>query len=248
VSDEQAMVELGVGKNMVRALRFWMLVSGVATVTRQGRYAVSRFGHELLGPKGYDPFLEDRRTLWLLHWQFATHSQDPLFAWDYLLNRWPHPDLSRSQLVDAFTTETRNMLRPLSPVTLAQHLDTFIHTYVPTHSPKGEVQEDNLDSPLVELALVQRIGDWSIGTSNKREALYAFRREPKPDISPALFTYCLVDFWLRHRRTEKTLSFRDVSVAAGSPGRVFVLPELHVRERLDSLQKDMSASSTGRDT
>lgn len=234
-SDERAMVELGLGKNMVRALRFWMVASGVAMPTRQGHNALSRFGHALLGPSGFDPYLEDRRTLWLLHWQFATCSKDPLFAWDFLLNRWAQPTMGRAQLVDVFAAETRTLPRPLSPVTLAQHIDTFLHTYVGTRSPKGEVLEDNLDSPLVELAFIQRVGDRVIDGSGKRDTLYAFRREPKADITPALFAYCLNDFWLRHRRKERTLSFRDVSVASGSPGSVFKLPELDVRERLDHL-------------
>jgi hypothetical protein len=232
------MVELGLGKNMVRALRFWITVTGVAIQTPHGAYLLSRFGHELLGPQGYDPFLEDRRTLWLLHWQLASHSRDPLFAWHYLLNRWPHPQFGRAQLVDVFVSETRNLARPLSPVTLSQHIDTFLHTYVPTRSPKGEVLEDNLDSPLVELMLLHRVGDRAIDESGRRDTVYAFRRESKPDITPALFAYCLNHYWLKHRRKERTLSFRDVSVGTGGPGRVFQLTEVDVRERLNSLEDD----------
>jgi len=34
----------------------------------------------LLGKRGCDPFLEDRRTLWLIHWNLSTNVQHPLFA------------------------------------------------------------------------------------------------------------------------------------------------------------------------
>ena len=89
--EEEAMVALGVGKNMVRALKFWMQVFGIAEPAPDGGYLITDFGRSLLRPRGYDPFLEDRRTLWLLHWMVASHTEEPLFAWDYMLNRWQHP-------------------------------------------------------------------------------------------------------------------------------------------------------------
>src|SRR5216683_1426838 len=85
--DEHAMVELGIGKNMVRAVRFWVQAAGIATITKAGAWTTTEFGRHLLAPKGYDPFLEDVRTLWLIHWQLSTHVEQPLFAWDFLLNR-----------------------------------------------------------------------------------------------------------------------------------------------------------------
>ena len=62
--------------------------------------------------------------------------------------------------------------------------------------------------------------------------------EEKPEISPGLFIYCLEDFWSKRRSQEKTLSFRDIAVAEGSPGQVFKLPEQAIRERLESIEKD----------
>ena len=223
--DERAMVALGVGKNMARAIRFWVQVAGMATFNRVVGYAITPFGHQLLGPDGLDPFLEDARTLWLIHWKFSTQVDEPLFAWDYLLNRWHHPEISRTEVLRTFQDEAKRLDRTLSPVTIEQHFDTFLHTYVPTRSPKGAIQEDNLDCPLVELNLIQRIGERKIDRSNKSEAVYAFRREPKPDVTPEVFAYCLDDFWATQRPNEETLTFRDVSVAHGSPGQVFKLPE-----------------------
>jgi hypothetical protein len=233
--EEQAMVLLGVGKNMVRAIRFWVQVTGVArSSTEHSGYEPTEFGRAILDQDGHDPFLEDKRTLWLIHWNISTLVEEPLFAWDYLMNRWQHPEISRTEILHEFEQEARAKERRLSPVTLAQHFDTFLHTYVPTRSRKGDIQEDNLDCPLVELELIQKVGERDMG-SGRREPLYAFRRESKPDITPALFIYCLQDFWRRCRHTEKTLTFRDVAVAYNSPGQIFKLPEWDIRERLDSL-------------
>jgi hypothetical protein len=238
-TEDKAMVLLGLGKNMVRALRFWAQAAGIAEFTKPGGYLVSDFGKALLDEDGgYDAFLEDRRTLWLLHWKLSTHVEEPLFAWDYLLNKWPHPEMTRTEVLREFAKEAARLGRKLSSVTLEQHFDTFLHTYLPTRSPKGEILEDNLDCPLVELEFIRRVGDREASTKGRREPIFAFRREPKGDISPELFVYCLDDFWRNRRPKEQTLTFRDVAVAHGSPGQVFKLPEWDVRQRLDSLDSD----------
>jgi hypothetical protein len=178
--------------------------------------------------------LEDRRTLWLIHWNISTIAYEPLFAWDYLLNKWQHPEISRTDVLRLFDQEAKAMSRKLSSITLAQHFDTFLHTYVPTRSRKGEIQEDNLDCPLVELQLIQKVGERDLG-SGKRESIYVFRREEKPEITSALFIYCLQDYWAKRKPKEKTLNFRDVAVDRGSPGQIFKLPESDIRDRLDGL-------------
>ena len=59
-SDEDAaMVTLGVGKNMVRSIRFWVQVAGMAVSAKQGGgYSLTPVGSELLGEHGKDEFLE----------------------------------------------------------------------------------------------------------------------------------------------------------------------------------------------
>ena len=235
--EEEAIVALGVGKNMVRAIRFWVQTTGIASSIKEGGYGITEFGEALLAPAGLDPFLEDKRTLWLIHWKLSTQVEEPLFAWDYLLNSWPHQEFSRTAALRAFELQAKRLERKLSTVTLEQHFDTFLHTYVPTRSRKGEIQEDNLDCPLVELELIHKIGERDYG-GGRREPIYAFRREGKPEITPELFIFCLNDFWNTRRSAEKTMSFRDVSVANGSPGQIFKLPEWDIRERMDRLKVD----------
>jgi hypothetical protein len=246
-NDEAAMIDLGVGKNMVRAIRFWVDAVGVARSVKGGSFEITDFGNAIFADRAFDPFLEDIRTLWLIHWQLATNIQQPLFAWHFLLNQWQHPEISRYAVLEAFTREAVRMARELSKVTLEQHFDTFLHTYVPTRSRKGEVQEDNLDCPLVELELIQKVGERKL-ESGGREAIYAFRRDEKPEITPGLFAYCVGDFWAKRRAAELTLTFRDVAVAPGSPGQIFKLPEADIRQRLDAIENDTAGQFTYRES
>lgn len=237
--EERAMVDLGVGKNMVRSIRFWSLATGMAVVGSKGAAPVlTDLAIKLLGKRGRDPYLEDRRTLWLLHWNLSTNVQNPLLAWDYFLNRWQDPELTTSIAVKALEKLVSSQDDRVSLTTLQQHFDAFLHTYVPTRGRKGDVQEDNLDCPLVELQLIVKAGDREIDrSSGKREAIYVFRREEKPDITPELFVYCLNDFWQTRHFSEATLPFREVAHGHGSPGRVFKLAEDDVRARVEELNQ-----------
>ena len=233
--DDRAIEQLGMGKNMVRALRFWIQAMGVAEPADGRGYAFTQFGHAVFGDGGRDPYLEDIRTLWLLHWNLAT-ADEPLFAWHYMLNRWQRPEIIRSIVLPEFIREANSTGRTYSSVTLKQHLDVFMQVYVSVQSRNGTVEEEHLDSPLVELELIQKVGERTLG--KRREPVYAFRREPKPDVTPELFVYCLADFWYRNLRNERTLSFRDVAVAENSIGQVFKLPEGDLRTRLERIEAD----------
>ena len=229
---EQAMVSMGVGKNMVRSIRFWVEVMGVAIPQKDRTLVPSHFGESIFDDDGFDPYLEDVRTLWLLHWNVASRIEDPLFAWDFLLHKWPYAELTRSEALAAFENESRRLNTSHSTVTLGQHLDVFLHTYVLTPGSPGP-REEALDCPLAELELIQSVGERRVDGSGRREPVYAFRREAKPEITTALFEHCLDDYWQRRHPGEATLTYRDVAIAPGGIGQLFKLPEDDVRARLD---------------
>jgi Protein of unknown function (DUF4007) len=238
-AEDEAMVELGLGKNMVRSVRFWSQAAGVVTSTERGAgHQVTELGRRLLGKNGLDQFLEDVRTLWLVHWNLSTNLDAPLLAWDFLLNRWQEPELIPSNVLKFLQQEIVKSGMKLSVVTVEQHFDTFLHTYVPTRGRKQEIQEDNLDCPLVELELIVKVGDRELeASSGKREPIYAFRREEKPEITPELFVYCLNDFWQKRHSDDSTLTLKEIAHGHGSPGQVFKIPEEDIRSRVDALSK-----------
>ncbi len=243
-NEERAMVDLGVGKNMVHAIRFWSQAAGMATFNG-AEHPVTKLGMALLGEDGLDPFLEDIRTLWLIHWNLSTEVENPLLAWDYLLNRWQEPELFRSGVLISLQREATKYKERISPVTLEQHFETFLHTYVPTRGLKGEVQEDNLDCPLVELGLLVKVGEREFDrSSGKREPIYVFHRDEKPDVTPELFVYCLNDFWQKHYQRESTLPLREIAHGHGSPGQIFKLPEEDIRNRIEALAQQTAGMFT----
>lgn len=72
-NDDDAVVHLGVGKNMVASIRFWMKAIGLLQDNELNPIADYLFNDG----NGQDPYIEDIGTLWLLHFmlintQYAT--------------------------------------------------------------------------------------------------------------------------------------------------------------------------------
>ncbi len=239
-SDEDAaMVELGVGKNMVRSIRFWAEAGGMVEPADVG-LAPTKLGHQIFLDDGFDCFMEDVTTLWLIHWKLST-AVSPLLAWDFLLNRWQESEFSESRVLIALQKEVGALDRRASDVTLRQHLSIFVHTYLPTRARRGDISEDNLDCPLTELELLVKIGERDGKESGgRREAVYAFRREDKPTISHGLFAFCVNDFWNRQYCKEKTLPARAIANGHGSPGQIFKIPEPEIYQRLAEIDSTTS--------
>lgn len=233
---DDAIVVLGVGKQMARAIRFWVEAAKVVKKLEKGNFEISPLGERLLGKNGFDPYLEDIQTLWLIHWNFSTHPANPIFAWDFLMNRWQEPEIAPGRVVKVFKKEADSLGRQLSIVTLKQHFNIFLHTYVPTRGTKRNILEDNLDCPLIELNLIRQIGEIVSQSDGRREFLYAFNRDPKPQISQQLFFYCLDNFWKTYYPKEKSLEFRKVTSGHGSPGQIFKLSEQEIRDRLEDIE------------
>jgi hypothetical protein len=229
------MIALGLGKNMIHALRFWIDVMRIAEPSDGRDFRLTPFAHAVLSPDGFDPYLEDIRTLWLLHWNLASHVKAPLLAWSFLLSKWQLPEICRTDVVDALMDETKRRPRPLSRVTVEQHVDVFLHSYVASPRRSAVAVEDGLDCPLIDLDLLQEIGQRHSSAADRWEPTYTFRRERKPEISDHLFVYCLEDYWNARHERERTLTFRDVAVAESSVGQIFKLPEDDLRERLERL-------------
>ena len=114
----------------------------------------------------------------------------------------------------------------ISETTLRRDVECFVRTYLARPVSGRAVQEDNLESPLSELALLQPVG---VGNA------FQFRRGPKPTLPDEVFLYGLLAFWSHLYPTRRELSVEAVAHDAGGPGRVFLLDEESVAERLASI-------------
>ncbi len=227
--DERSILELGLGKNMVRSLRFWLEAFGVAS-GRGGTWALLPFGEAVFGAEGLDPYLERVETQWLLHWQISTTIENPLFAWRHILYRRMRLDFTRSELLNEMRVEGQRLGYDHSDVTLLQHADVFLHSYLGSLSSTSP--EDALDGPLVDLGVVRRLGRRRGGV-DRIEPVFSLARIPIEEVGPAVVDYAVASFWSARRPGESIVTFRDLAHAEGSPGSTLRIAPEDLRDHLD---------------
>lgn len=231
-ADPEAMVALGVGKNMVRSIRFWCLESQMIAPSPHDRPSrttalrATELGEFLFGTDGIDPYLEDPATLWLVHWGLASRQTGPT-TWYFLFNELRSSEFGqRSFLNELRRYESRFSNTPVSDETIERDWDCCIRCYVGSGSDRKVLGEDVLDCPLAELDLLHRSGNDG----------YYFPRAPRPSLPPLVFAACLVDYLARLKSAANTVSFDQVAYAPGSPGQVFRISENYLVDLLGQLE------------
>ena len=237
-----ALVRLGVGKNMVASIRFWCEALGLIEI--RGRCGVLTPLGELLfssaaptaapmcalhnAPTGGDPYLEDPGTLWLLHWQLASRPY-PASTWYLAFTRWNENVFTRDDLVHwLLRCADEGQSKRCSIPSLKRDVDVFLRTYLPARDDRRRPLEDSFDCPLAELGLIRRTG---VGR-------FAFERGPRPSLPDAVLAFALTDFWQHSAPGQETLNLERVLFDPGSPGATFKLGDRDLVEILERLPAD----------
>jgi len=223
---DEAIAKFGVGKNMVASIRHWATSTDVIKEDSSDRIATTQFGRALFGPRGHDPYMEHHATMWLLHWKLCANPGKTTWFWAF--NHFGASTFRREDLLHGLLklAAARGWQR-VSETTVRRDVECFLRTYAAPHAASGSVPEDALESPLAELGLVRAIG---------RRDDYQFARGSKPTLPDGVFAFALDEFW-RQTGATATLSFEMVAHEPGSPGRVFLLDEPGLADRLANLEE-----------
>jgi hypothetical protein len=190
--EPDALVTLGVGKNMVDAIKYWCLATQVLADHPERRFdhEPSLIGQRLfLEDEGWDPYLEDKGTLWLLHWLLATN--DAGATTPYLLfNELNILEFSRTQLEEWIAKRAMSAGASVAATTLKRDIGVYLRSYVGGPDRYDSSVEDIMDCPLAELGLLYE---------EPNRQIYAFARGPKDTLPDEVVAYALWDFARRWR-------------------------------------------------
>ncbi|MXW42565.1 MAG: DUF4007 family protein [Acidimicrobiia bacterium] len=230
-SDPDATVELGVGKNMVRSIKFWGLAAKLieddpcSKNRHQSDVVPTRFGHLLFNlESGWDPYMEDTGTLWLLHWKLLS-PRSLLPVWWVAFNEFHAVefDVEELQLACSGGIDTASSWQSPRPSSLTKDVTALMRTYAPAERTSRSSIDDILDCPLRELGLITR----SQATEKHR-----FTIGTKATLPSAIATYSVLDYIALSDPGANTVLLSRMADEPGAPGRAFRLNESELAETL----------------
>ena len=235
----EAIVELGVGKNMVNAIRYWAESSSVIEVkNNSSEQIVSVDGIKLFGNKdliGKDPFLEQIGSIWLIHF-WLNFNRDYLSAYRYFFNYSNVQHFEKTKLlVDCYETAKQLVTNEIgNENTLKKDVDCFLNTYSKKFKSSAtkknlRIDEDHFTSPLTELNLLQDNGG----------GFYVSDLVERPELPIEIFIYSLIRFTQVETQDSNinSVDFESLLTKPYSPGRIFRLSESGLGQKLDEAQE-----------
>lgn len=155
---DNAVVELGVGKNMVASIKYWLQATQLLTSSEKGFLIPTDLGMSLMGNNlepGWDAYLEDEATLWLLHWLIASNAtQATAFYWFF--NRYHKTQFTQDELRTALNDFIKeNISTNTSAGTIKNDISVLTRMYSSVEADKKQSWDDILDSPMSQLGLIE---------------------------------------------------------------------------------------------
>lgn len=151
-SSDEATIKLGVGKNMVNAIKYWLRAASLLDDSSDGLIATP-IGTAIFSEKGYDPYLEDEATIWLIHWLLATNFESAT-AWYWFFNCFHKAEFTSEEAATALADFVKNHVSGKhSERTVKQEIPLILRMLSPA---KAQI-EDSLDAPLTSLKLITAV-------------------------------------------------------------------------------------------
>lgn len=228
--EDNPMDVLGIGANMVKALRYWLQAVGLTEEPNKGKRVQS---FTVLGKSIFenDRYIEELGTLYLLHYKLATNKEEAT-AWYYFFNEFSMSEFSKEDFVTALHNyiamsgesedKGNKAIRSLSD-DFACIINTYLSRYK-LHQNKI-APENNIDCPLGELGLLDIL--------NREKRTYKKSVPAVSTFDPWVVLAVIVD--QAGERSE--IGLNELLVAPCNIGRVFNLDAITMLELLRKVEK-----------
>lgn len=173
-----SVVQLGVGKNMVASIRYWMKAFGL---TRNDE--LSPLAHYLFDTQnGKDPYIENLGTLWLLHYLLVSTGESTLYYLIFVELQKERKLFQRHHVVNlvkrVMTEDGKQNLFNYN--TVKKDIGTFLQNYV---LPQKSKSLDDYGLLLIDLDIIR---------VDEEGKSYLFNIEGKRKIPWQIFLYAII--------------------------------------------------------
>lgn len=211
-SDPDAVVTLGVGKNMVTSIKFWLKAFNILDSNEM----LTEFADFLLADNAFDPYLEDDQSLWLLHYQLVKSNYSSIYTLIFNSFRKEKVQFNKENF-QAFVlrkVETANLK------TVGDDFDVFKKMYL-NKSEDGQLTEDSFLGLLSDLHLLKM---YEKGT-------YFINNSDRPSLSPEIFLFSI----LANESYSSSISIQTLENDEDSPGNIFALSRQDMIDKIEYL-------------
>lgn len=207
-NNEDAVVKLGVGKNMVSAIRYWMKAFNII----DSKEMPTDFGTKLFdNEKGYDPFLEDDASLWLLHYQLIKLGLASTYS--IIFNEFRKEKLFFNKETFVNYMKRRREAEPsltFNENTVADDFTVFVKMYQNIEGSKDI--EDSFSGILSEVELLKTIG-------RGKDEQYQIENSDRDNLPEQVLLYSILD----NPNYGGSISLNSLEYDNNSPGTIFAL-------------------------
>lgn len=233
-TDEQAVVDLGVGKNMVGAIRYWLKSFGLIDENDN----LSDLAKLIFTGKKLDPYLEARGTLWLLHYQLVKTERASIYSLLFNEFRRIRPEFQKEQLHTFLKRYCEdNNPSAYNESTIDNDISVFMKSYLRPGNDSEEDVEDSYSGVLTELDLlshfIQIVESFDDKGKKKMEKVdwYRMERDFRPELPWEVILYSILDNY----PNQTSISLQELEVGHNSPGSVFVLNKEGLIDKIEEI-------------
>ena len=196
-NDDDAVVRLGVGKNMVASIKFWLKAIGL--LKDAGLVALAN--HLFDDDNGKDPYLEDIGTLWLLHFLLIQTDYATIYKTTFVDYHRQRNIIEKSKLqnyIKHICFDETGYKNLYNDNTVKRDIGVMLHNYCAKNG--GNVNIEDSNSLFAPLNLI----------CETEKNTYRFNYDTRSDVPSLIFLYAL----LIKFEGRNSISFEDIAELA----------------------------------
>lgn len=225
-NSDEAVLSLGVGKNMTTSIRYWMEAMGL-----KKKKDNSELASYLFSDGGWDPYLENIGSLWLLHYELVSNNHASIYNLAFNHFRKHRTEFTKEHLITFLKNRSSDRGKLPADSTLETDIGVYLKTYVRPTSHDGRKNiEDQFSSLLLELNLLKEIEEVEI-TDNEKKTWYKFETSTQPSLPNEVLLYSLLD----NDRYGSSITVQELLNAENSPGSIFLLTPDALISKIEAL-------------
>ena len=220
-NNADAVIKLGVGKNMVSSIRYWLRVFGICENDKP-----TWLGNYLFDDAcGKDKYIEDLATIWLLHFNLVFFKEASLYNLFFCGLQRERTQFEREQIQTyvKLKVAVAGKQNAYNENTVKKDIGVLLQNYTLPRKPQSN---EDFSSLLIDLDLIRQ---------NSEGKGYYFNVDGKRKVTKEVFLYGLLT--LKEQEGDNTISFDTIQEKVGL---VFCMQDFETIEMIKLLAKEYS--------